>query len=209
MLEQQDASLCDASHGVLLRENPRCFPLFHSIFGRNNPIEIEIGCGKGKFLIARAMENPEIDFLGVDVVWKWMKYGVARSEKRSLANIKFLKSDARELVRYGIPDDSVAVFHMYFPDPWPKKRHAKRRLVTGEFLKLLHSRLERGGRIELSTDHSEYFCQMRRAVVQSGIEWSAVGETENTRLFEATFKTNYEIKYESAGRNLHYMELQK
>jgi tRNA (guanine-N7-)-methyltransferase len=208
MLEQKSV-VCDAPHGVLIRENPRDFPSFRRIFGHEKPIEIEIGCGKGGFLIARAVENPDIDFLGVDVVWKWMKYAVRRTEKRTLPNIKFLKTDARDLVRYGIPDDSVAVFHIYFPDPWPKRRHAKRRLVTGEFLKLLHSRLDPGGRIELSTDHGDYYLQMRRAVVQSGVEWSTVEEAVDARLFAAAQKTNYEVKYATAGRTLHYLELRK
>lgn len=208
MLESR-TTLCDPAHGALLRENPRSFPLLRDIFGRAHSVEIEIGCGKAKFLIARAVENPEVDFLGVDVVWKWMKHGVARSGKRAISNIKFLKSDARELVLYGIPDESVSVFHVYFPDPWPKRRHAKRRLVTGAFLKLLHSRLQRDGRIELATDHGDYYEQMKRAVVQSGVTWSAVVEAENSRLFEGTLKTNYEMKYATAGRILHYMELRK
>jgi tRNA (guanine-N7-)-methyltransferase len=84
---------------VLLREDPRNFPSLSDLYGNDNPVEIEIGCGKGKFLIARAMENPEVNFLGIDVVWKWMKYGVERSRKRRLTNIRFIKTDARELAR--------------------------------------------------------------------------------------------------------------
>jgi tRNA (guanine-N7-)-methyltransferase len=194
---------------VLLRENARAFPPLRSVFENENPVEIEIGCGKGKFLIARAVQNPNLNFLGIDVVWKWMKYGVQRSEKRGLANIRFVKSDARELVRYGIPEDCISIIHIYFPDPWPKRRHRKRRLITGEFLKLLHSRLRAGGLIELATDYHDYFVQMRSAVIQSGVNWQRVEETANQRLFDALFRTNYELKYESAGRTLHYLELQK
>jgi len=197
------------AHETLLENNPRAFLALSEIFENNNPIEIEIGCGKGKFLIARAMATPEINFIGIDVVWKWMRYGVERSNKRDLDNIRFMKTDARELMRYGIPSESVSTFHVYFPDPWPKRRHRKRRLITGHFLNLLHSRLVNGGLVELATDYHDYFVQMRSAITQSGVEWQRVEETANKRLFESGMKTNYELKYESAGRTLHYIELQK
>ena len=189
--------------------DPYRFPSLGDVFGSDNPVEIEIGCGKGKFLIARAMEQSDINFLGVDVVWKWMKFGVQRSDKRGLVNIRFVKIDARKLVTFGIPTGSVSIFHVYFPDPWPKRRHRKRRLITGEFLHLLHSRLQDDGLIELATDHDDYLTQIRSAVIQSGIRWRHIEDAVDSRLFAAFSKTNYEIKYESAGRTLHYLELQK
>jgi len=208
-MHQQEADLHTEITDTLLRENPRDFPALCDIYGNDNPVEIEIGCGKGKFLIARAMDNPGINFMGIDVVWKWMKYGVERSGKRGLTNIRFIKADAKEIVRYGVPEGGVSIFHVYFPDPWPKRRHRKRRLITGDFLSLLHSRLTGDGLIELATDYHDYYVQMRGAIVQSGIEWRHVGETANRRLFDAQVKTNYELKYESAGRALHYIALQK
>jgi tRNA (guanine-N7-)-methyltransferase len=198
-----------AARTSLLPMDPRLFPSFADIFGNENPIEAEIGCGKGKFLLARAQEHPEINFLGVDMVWKWMKYGVERSAKRGLKNVRFVKADARELLRSGVADGSVSIFHIYFPDPWPKKRHRKRRLVTGDFLRLLNEKLTPGGLVELATDYEDYFTQMRAAVVQSGVPWDRVVEKANERLFEALSKTNYEIKYEAAGRTLFYLEMRK
>ncbi len=208
-MHQQRVSPHTDTPDVLLREDPREFPSLCDIYDNNHPVEVEIGCGKGKFLIARAMENPAINFLGIDVVWKWMKYGVERSGKRGLTNIRFIKSDAKELVRFGMLGGSVSIFHVYFPDPWPKRRHRKRRLITGDFLSLLHSRLTGSGLIELATDYHDYYVQMRTAIVQSGVQWRHVDETANKRLFDARVKTNYELKYESGGRTLHYIELQK
>jgi tRNA (guanine-N7-)-methyltransferase len=193
----------------LLYAEPRMLPPLHEIFGNQNPVETEIGCGKAKFLIARAAQYPEINFLGIDVVWKWMKYAVERCEKRRLENIKFLRADARETVRHGLQDGAVSIFHIYFPDPWPKRRHRKRRLVTGEFLRTLHAKLTSTGLVELATDHTDYFLQMQRAVIQSGIAWKDVRISSEERLFDAQSKTNYEIKYEAAGRTLHYIELAK
>lgn len=140
---------------------------------------------------------------------KWMKFAVQRSDKRGLTNIRFIKRDVRDVVRFALPPESVSLFHIYFPDPWPKRRHRKRRLITGDFLRLLHDRLIVGGRIELATDHEEYFAQMRSAVIQSGVTWATVEERADDRLFEAYAKTNYETKYEAAGRVLHYLELKK
>lgn len=184
-------------------------PALKDLFSNLNPLEIEVGCGKGKFLIARAVEHPTINFIGIDVVWKWMKFAVQRADKRGLANLRFFKQDARRLIREGLEPGSVSVFHIYFPDPWPKRRHRKRRIVSGEFLRLLHERLEDGGTVELATDHEDYFAHMRAAVAQSGCEWVDVTEKQNERLFVAQVKTNYEIKYAAAGRQLYYLRLRK
>ena len=194
---------------ALVLADARSLPPLPEIFGNNNPVEVEIGCGKAKFLIARASEFPQINFLGIDFIWKWMKYAVERTEKRRLENIKFLRADAREAVTHGIPRASVSIFHIYFPDPWPKRRHRKRRIVTGEFLRVLHERLTDVGLIELATDHYDYYLHMRSAVVQSGIEWRGIKTVTGERLFAAPVHTNYEIKYADAGRPLHYIELEK
>lgn len=194
---------------ALLAQEPRALPAFGDIFGNANPVEVEIGCGKAKFLIERAAANPALNFLGIDVVWKWMRFAVERSEKRRLENIRFLKGDAREAIKYGIRPGSVSVFHIYFPDPWPKRRQLKRRLVTGEFLRVLHDRLADTGFVELATDHLDYFLRMQSAAVQSGIAWKNTRAARGARIFGASVLTNYEIKYQAAGRDLHYLELEK
>jgi tRNA (guanine-N7-)-methyltransferase len=194
---------------AMVRVDPHSLPPFDEIFGNGNPVEIEIGCGKAKFLIARASEHPQVNFLGIDIVWRWMRYAIERTEKRSLRNAKFIKADVHEVVRHGIRSQSVSIFHIYFPDPWPKRRHHKRRLITGAFLRELYAGLAPNGLIELATDHVDYFVQMRGAIINSGISWSGVTTKLNERLFEAAAGTNYEIKYASAGRTLHYLELKK
>jgi tRNA (guanine-N7-)-methyltransferase len=196
-------------HDALLAYRPgeRLAP--KNVFDNTNPLEIEIGCGKGKFVIARSQEHPGINFLGIDIIWKWMKYGVRRAEKRALENLRFIRADVRNVVKYGLTSRSVSVFHVYFPDPWPKRRHRKRRIITGEFLTLLHDRLEQGGLIEMATDDHDYFDQMKRAVIQSGVAWKRSLDSTNDRIFGAVSKTNYELKYETAGRTLYYLELEK
>ena len=188
-----------------LRENSKPF----DAFAKSQPVEIEIGCGKGKFLLARAQTRPDVNFLGIDMAWKWMKYGVQRTEKRGLENLRFIKYDANLVLKYGVPSESVSVFHVYFPDPWPKRRHRKRRIVTGGFLATLYDRLVPGGLVELATDYRDYYTHMCEAVVQSGVTWQDEKHTTNDRLFEADLATNYEIKYAKAGRTLYYIELRK
>ena len=182
--------------------------LFAELFTGAHPVEIDIGCGKGKFLLARAAENPEINFLGIDRVSKWMEIGRARGEKRSLANLKFLKVEAREFIG-GLPSESVSAFHLYFPDPWPKRRQRKRRLVTAEFLKLLHRPLVPGGLVEIATDDSDYFEQIKKTAAAAGELWSRIQESTGQRLIHPALKTNYELKYEAAGKRNFYLELQK
>ncbi len=177
------------------------------IFGNNCPIELEIGCGKGKFLVARAEESPEINFLGIDRISKWMKIGQKRGDKRQLGNLKFIKAECRKFLSQMVPQ-SIAVFHIYFPDPWPKRRHRKRRLVTADFLRLLHSRLRRGGFVELATDDSDYFLGMKKAAGETANFWKNIREADQ-RLTGGAVKTNYELKFESSGRSLCYLELEK
>ena len=171
--------------------------------------EVEIGCGKGKFLLARAEENPKTFFIGIDKAGKWMKKSAARLEKKRLNNLKFIKGDVREVLEKIIPKKSVDVFHIYFPDPWPKRRHNKRRTLDGDFFLLLHERLKSKGLIEIATDYLDYFNAIKKVLSQSKIAWKKNRETINERLFCAETKTNYELKYTAARRDLYYLELQK
>jgi tRNA (guanine-N7-)-methyltransferase len=182
--------------------------VFSEIFGNDHPVEVEIGVGKGKFLIASAEANPGTNYLGLDYAGKWMKKGQVRGEKRRLQNLKFLKGEARNILdRFGT--QAVEVFHIYFPDPWPKRRHHRRRLLTSEFLKKLYGFLRSGGLIEIATDNLEYYTAIQEAVAGSGISWQSVRESVNDRLAYAAHRTSYEIKYAAENRPLYYMELKK
>jgi len=177
---------------------------FEGLFRNLQPVEIEIGCGKGKFLISRAEQCPGINFLGIDRVAKWMKAGQRKKGRLNLQNVRFFRTDIR-LVLEKTPLQSIHIFHLYFPDPWPKRRHRPRRLVTAKFLQLLHSRLLDGGLIEMATDDADYFSQMKAEAEALSFLWRE--KRESRERFLDTAKTSYEIKYESAGRKLYYLEL--
>lgn len=172
-------------------------------------LEVEIGCGKGKFLVARACENPHIRFLGIDKAGRFLKRGILRGQKRGLENLEFVKGDIRIMLHTTIMPESVEIFHIYFPDPWPKRRHRDRRLLQRDFLALLHSRLKKGGLIEVATDDRDYFDAIKNSASHNSLVWKEMRESVNERLMEAILPTNYEMKYKVEGRPIYYLELQK
>lgn len=181
----------------------------NGLFEKEQPLEIEIGSGKGRFLMARASLHPSINFLGIEMAGKWMRLGMERSEKKGLFNLKFVRGEAREFLEREIPACCVSVFHLYFPDPWPKRRHHRRRLFTAGFLKLLHERLVSGGLIEVATDFEDYYRWISKEVEEAKLPWKVLRQSVNERIFEAIEKTSYETKYEAQGKTLYYLELEK
>jgi tRNA (guanine-N7-)-methyltransferase len=179
---------------------------FAKIFGNDNPVEIEIGCGKAKLLIARAHNHPDRNFIGIDYTWRFMRIGCLRSHKRQLKNIIFIKEDAKRVIADYVLGGSVAIFHIYFPDPWPKRRHRKRRLLVGPFIEMLHDRLEEGGRVEVVTDDFDYSIAIRAAFAETVDLWRDIRQSTNEPLFEAEERTNYEVKWRAAGRMIYYLE---
>ncbi len=183
--------------------------LFSEWFKNSNPVEMEIGCGRGKFLSLRAKENPGINFIGIDRVGKWMKRVKTRTEKNAQENLRFIKAEARAFLKEAVADASVHIFHVYFPDPWPKRRHRSRRMVNADFLKLLASKLPPRGLIEIATDDEDYFQFMKKAVGVTQELWENVRETQGERIWDKMNKTNYELRFETAGKPLFYLELKK
>jgi tRNA (guanine-N7-)-methyltransferase len=189
----------------------RNFPgTIRDMFPGGRPMEVEIGSGKGRFLMHRAMAHPDRGFIGIDYIWKYLKIGWQRVERRGLENVLFFKAEANEVVTHLVPDESVSVFHIYFPDPWHKRRHNKRRLLTPDFFKLLHRRLAPGGLLEIATDNLDYVAAFKSALIDAGdTMWSRTQETFNERIMNPDIKTNFELKYEAEGRDLYYLELEK
>ena len=183
--------------------------IFSELFGNTNHVEMEIGCGKGKFLVARSIANPGTNFFGIDRVSKFMNIGKTRAHKRALPNIRFLRAEARAFLTDAVAPESVSIFHFYFSDPWPKRRHQGRRVFTEEFLRLLHARLVAGGLLEIATDDADYFASMKKIIAATAELWENVRETVNERILDGMNKTNYELKWAAEGRPLFYAELKK
>ncbi len=127
------------------------------LFGRTAPLEVEIGTGKGLFLTAACRTQPEHDFLGIEIAKKYADYAAARLVRLKLDNGKVISGDGLRLFREWFPDNSLAAVHVYFPDPWWKSRHKKRRVLNEVFLRDVERTLVPGGRLHFWTDVEEYY----------------------------------------------------
>ncbi len=135
-----------------------------ALFGNLRPVEIEVGIGKGQFLVESALRRPEVNFFGIEVVRKYQLYATTRCAIRGLANVRTACADARWVFRYFVAPGSVQAVHIYFPDPWWKARHKKRRLFTEGFVRDVARALVPGGRLYCATDVEEYFAEMLRVL---------------------------------------------
>jgi tRNA (guanine-N7-)-methyltransferase len=130
---------------------------FSGMFGNSNPIEVEIGSGRGRFIITSARENPQVNYLGIERAYKFFHFMKERVEEAQVDNVRLLRAEADYFIWGYVPPGSVQAFHIYFPDPWPKTKHRRRRLINPDFFELLRSRLVPGGCIHLATDFAQYF----------------------------------------------------
>jgi tRNA (guanine-N7-)-methyltransferase len=127
------------------------------LFGRIAPLEIEVGSGKGLFLRNAARTQPDIDFLGIEIVYKYARFTAAGLAKRGLPNARVVSGDAMRIFAERIPDSALAAVHIYFPDPWWKKRHRKRRVMNETFAQHIERTMRPGGSLHFWTDVEEYF----------------------------------------------------
>ena len=127
-----------------------------TVFGRNAPRVLEIGFGNGDSLVALASEQPERDFIGVEVHEPGAGHCLLRIEETGITNLRLIVHDALDVLEEQIPPASLERLNLYFPDPWPKKRHHKRRIVNERFLTLAASRLAANGTLNLATDWEDY-----------------------------------------------------
>lgn len=126
------------------------------IFRRQTVLTLEIGFGNGAALARMAEQEPETGFIGIEVYRPGIGHLLLALEERGLENVRIICADAVEVIRGYLPDDSLDRVHLFFPDPWPKKRHHKRRIVQPDFLQLLAGRLKTGGILHMATDWEDY-----------------------------------------------------
>jgi len=183
---------------------------WQAIYASDAPVVIEIGSGKGRFLISRARENPDKNFLGIEKSLKYSRILNRRAEQAGLANLRLLNTEAGYFVSRYVPENSVAEFHIYFPDPWPKKRHRKRRLINPLFVRALARALKPGGAIYYATDFRDYFDQIITVTgACNGIKEISCREIDPKDEDPEAALTNYERKYLIQGRPIYKAEYQK
>ncbi|PWT87188.1 MAG: tRNA (guanosine(46)-N7)-methyltransferase TrmB [Acidobacteria bacterium] len=130
------------------------------IFGRKAPLHVDLGCGEGSFLCTLAQRMPDKNFLGIERLLNRVRASARKAA--SLDNVRLLRVESSYAVRYLLPAESVETFYLLFPDPWPKRRHHRRRIVTPDFLSSVHSALEDKGIIYIATDHLDYFGKIKK-----------------------------------------------
>lgn len=173
------------------------------VFGNDRPVELEVGSGKGLFLVNAATARPDHNFLGIELAKKYAYKSAERIAKLSLTNVRVYPGDGCQLLAEFVPEGSLAAVHVYFPDPWWKRRHKKRRVFTESFVASVQRGLRTGGELQLATDVEEYFTVMRHLVSQFDqfVEQPLPEPQEPTHGFD--YLTNFERKYRIEGRPIH------
>jgi len=172
---------------------------FVALFGRHAPVHLEIGFGNGEALAAMAAAHPQNNYLGIEVHRPGVGMLLRRLEAEGLANVRIACSDARELLEQRIPEGSLSGVYVFFPDPWHKKRHHKRRLVQAAFVALLARKLKPGGLLHLATDWEDYARQMLAVLsTAEGFENTA-GQNQFAPRPEARPHTRFERRGQRLG----------
>jgi tRNA (guanine-N7-)-methyltransferase len=175
------------------------------IFGRAAPVDIEIGSGKGRFLLELAARRPERDILAVERAGKYHRLCCERAAKRGIVNVRLLRTSAEDLLFRLLEPVSVENFFILFPDPWPKKRHHKRRLIKADVVAALNRALVPGGRLLVKTDHQGY-SEVIAEVLDAATGFTALDPTE---AFDGLPLTGFEHKYRIEGRPIYPYALEK
>jgi tRNA (guanine-N7-)-methyltransferase len=183
---------------------------FIQIFGRSAPVHIEVGSGKGTFLVHQAQAQRDVNFLGIEWARKYYRYAVDRIGRWGLTNVRLLRTDAVTFLRDRVPTGSIDCFHIYFPDPWPKKRHHKRRFVQQANMGVLLDCLKPNGEIRIATDHQEYFEQIKSVTAAYRTKLAEIEFPRPAGADEGEWTgTNYERKYLKDDRSIHTLALRK
>ena len=191
-----------AEHNLcILEENPQAGK-WHEIFGNDHPIHIEVGMGKGQFITTLACQNPQINYIGIEKYSSVLVRGLEKMDamENPPENIRFIRMDAENICQM-FAEDEVDQIYLNFSDPWPKDRHAKRRLTSREFLKRYDRILKKNGHVEFKTDNKDLF-QFSLDEVEPA-EWKLDAFTwdlhNDATMNEGNIMTEYEQKFSSMG----------
>ena len=177
---------------------------WHEFFGNDNPIRIEVGMGKGKFIMELAQMNPDINYVGIERYSSVLLRGLQKRAELELSNIYFMRIDALELADV-FAEDEVERIYLNFSDPWPKDRHAKRRLTSKQFFGRYDNILKKDGVVEFKTDNDLLFQFSLEQVPEAG--WNLVAQTwdlhNDSEMVKGNVMTEYESKFSQMGNPIH------
>lgn len=179
------------------------------IFGNDHPVEIEVGFGKGLHLLTAGRANPRINYLGIEVVRKYQLFTATRLARHQLHNVRVACVDARPFLRDWIAPSSVQTVHLYFPDPWWKTRHHKRRVFTAEFAQSCQRILTPTGQLLVVTDVADYAAMVQQTVREHTQLLEGEPPPETQPRHDMDYLTNFERKFRQAGRPIYRMRFVK
>ena len=186
--------------------NPEeCKGKWHEVFGNSNPIHIEVGSGKGRFITEMAAKHPEINYIGIDIQRSVLSYALDKVLAADLDNIKLLLVDGSSLTNY-FADGEVNLMYLNFSDPWPKKRHEKRRLTYKSFLETYQQILPEEGEIHFKTDNRGLFEYSLASFSQYGLILKQVWLDLHASDLEDNVMTEYEEKFSNKGQVIYRVE---
>ncbi len=174
-----------------------------TVFGTGGPVEIEIGFGKGLFLVNAGQSRPDLHFVGVEIVRKYQLYTATRLAKRGLHNVRVACGDGRLFLRDRVAAGSIDALHVYFPDPWWKKRHQKRRLFTAEFAAECPRVLRGGGRLHFVTDVEDYFHMVQGLLADLPELRPLAAPQPGEPTHDLDYLTNFERKFRKQGKPIY------
>lgn len=198
----QGAEETIASSPFVIQEPEQRRGVWDQVFGNSNPLEIEVGMGKGRFIMEKAGNNPDINYIGIERYSSVLLRGLEKRRKLDLNNIYFMCIDAKDMADIFAPGE-VSRIYLNFSDPWPKDRHAKRRLTSPAFLAVYHKILAPEGVVEFKTDNRGLFDYSLESIPASG--WEIMEHTFdllNSPMAEGNVMTEYEMKFASQGKTI-------
>ena len=207
-LRKIDPAIDLTGHLKLLEQLPRLWNAA-ALFGRVAPLEIEVGSGKGLFLRSAAAARPDADFLGIEVARKYAQFAAAALAKAGLRNAIVVNADALRIFHELIPDSSLAAVHVYFPDPWWKKRHKKRRVMRESFLRDVERTLRPGGLLHFWTDVEKYFHTTLELLASCTALVGPLPVPETPAEHDMAYRTHFERRVRLANEPVYRAEFKK
>ena len=173
-----------------------------AIFNNDNPVELEIGCGKGNFIAQKAINNPDINYIGVEIIDNVIISAAENASSKNIKNVRFFNCGA-EILQYLLPKNSISNIYLNFSCPYPKKQYENHRLTYKYFLEIYKFLLKDGGKIYQKTDNDDFFEYSKQSFIDNGFEIFNVTDDLYKNLPSDNIATEYETKFHNDGKNIH------
>lgn len=205
-IKNLDEKLAELSRYIT--DNPKDMKgRWHEIFGNSNPIYLELGCGKGKFIREQSLRNPENNYIAVEGALSVVLRALEKADEEGLNNITFVTEYVQDL-RDFFADGELAGIYLNFSDPWPKERHAKRRLTYGKRLMQYVQVIRPGGNIQFKSDNDSLFEFTLEQIEETGLQIVEMSkDLHNSPYAEGNVTTEYEEKFAKTGKNINYVKI--